>query len=110
MKYELSKESARRLAEEAVRRGASAAEVVMKRRTEFSVGVRLDDVEKIKESTDQGLGLRGLIDGRQASVSCSDFSNDAVQRLLGEAIELAQATSPDESAGLPEASEMATEM
>lgn len=110
MTYELTKESARRLAEEAVRRGASAAEVVMRRRTEFSVSVRLGDVEKIKEATDQGLGLRVLIDGQQASVSCSDFSEEAVLRLLDEAIELARAASPDESAGLPDAAEMAREM
>ena len=110
MRYELTKESAQRLADEAVRRGASAAEVVMKRRKEFSVSVRLGDVEKIKESADQGLGLRVLIAGQQASVSCSDFSEEAVLQLVSEAIDLARATSPDESAGLPEPGEMATEL
>src|ERR1044071_3743457 len=110
MRYELTKESARRLADEAVRRGASAAEVVMTRRKEFSVSVRLGDVEKIKESVDHGLGLRVLMDGQQASVSCSDLSEDAVLQLVGEAIDLARATSPDESVGLPEASEMAVEL
>jgi PmbA protein len=110
MRYELTKESARRLADEAVRRGASAAEVVMKRRKEFGVTVRLGEVEKIKEATDQGLGLRVLIEGQQASVSCSDFSEDAVLALLDEAIRLARAASPDDSAGLPDAAEMATEL
>ena len=110
MKYELTKDAARELAEEAVQRGASAAEVVMKRRKEFSVGVRMGDVEKIKESTDQGLGLRVLIDGRQASVACSDFSREEVIGLLDEVIELAKATSPDESAGLPDASELARDV
>jgi PmbA protein len=109
MRYELTKETAQRLADEAVRRGASAAEVVMKRRKEFSVSVRLGDVEKVKESIDQGLGLRVLIDGQQSSVSCSDFSEDAVLQLVDEAIELARAASPDESAGLPEAGELASE-
>ena len=110
MRFELTKASAEQLAQEAVRRGASAAEVVMKRRKEFEVSVRLGEVEKIKESIDQGLGLRVLINGQQASVSCSDFSRDAVLRLVDEAIELAQATSVDESAGLPEASEFAREI
>ena len=110
MSYELTKETAQRLADEAVKRGASAAEVVMKRRKEFTVSVRLGDVEKIKESIDQGLGLRVLIDGQQSSVSCSDFSEDAVHQLLDEAIGLARAASPDESAGLPQASEMAGEL
>jgi len=110
MRYELTKATAQRLAGEAVRRGASAAEVFMKRRKEFAVSVRLGDVEKVKEAIDQTLGLRVLIDGQQASVSCSDFSEDVVLQVLGEAIELARATSPDESAGLPEASEMASEL
>src|SRR2546423_7415759 len=110
MRYELTKETAQRLADEAVRRGASAAEVVMKRCKEFSVSVRLGDVEKIKESVDHGLGLRVLIDGQQSSVSCSDFSEDAVHQLVDEAIELARAASPDESAGLPEAVELASEL
>ncbi|MGA9772413.1 MAG: TldD/PmbA family protein [Blastocatellia bacterium] len=107
MKFELTKESAMELAQAAVKRGASAAEVIMRRRTEFDVGVRLGEVEKLKQSTDQGLGLRVLIDGRQASVSGSDFSRNSVLALLDEAIELARATSPDESLYLPDPSEFA---
>ncbi|HVG20636.1 MAG TPA: TldD/PmbA family protein [Blastocatellia bacterium] len=108
MKLNLTKETAADLAEEAVRRGASAAEVIIRRRTEFSVGVRLGEVETLKESTDRGLGLRVLIEGKQASVSGSDFSRDAVLSLLDEAIELARATSPDDNTGLPEPSDFAT--
>src|SRR5262245_10436302 len=110
MRYELSRDAASELAVEAVKRGASAAEVIMRRRKEFAVSVRLGDVEKVKESTDQGLGLRVLIDGRQASVACSDLEREEVLALLEEVIELARATSPDESAGLPEASEFAGEV
>src|ERR1700754_524880 len=110
MRYDVTKETAQRLAAEAVRRGASAAEVAFRRRQEFSVSVRLGDVEKIKEAIDQGMGLRVLIDGRQASVSCSDFSEAAVLQLLDEALELARASSIDESAGLPDASELAREL
>ena len=108
MKLNLTKEAAAELAGEAVRRGASAAEVIIRKRTEFSIGVRLGEVETLKESTDQGLGLRVLIEGKQASVSGSDFSHAAVYSLLGEAIELARATSPDDSTSLPESSEFAT--
>ena len=108
MKLNLTKEAAAGLADEAVRRGASAAEVIIRKRTEFSIGVRLGEVETLKESTDQGLGLRVLIEGRQASVSGSDFSQAAVYSLLDEAIALARATSPDDSTSLPEPSEFAT--
>ena len=90
-----------------MKRGASAAEVIIRRRTEFSVGVRLGEVETLKESTDRGLGLRVLIEGKQASVSGSDFSRPALDQLITDAIELARATSPDDSAGLPEIEEFA---
>jgi PmbA protein len=97
----LTKEFAADIAGDAIKRGASAAEVVIRQRTDFSVGVRLGEVETLKQSTDRGLGLRVLIDGRQASVSGSDFRRDAIESLIGEAVELARATSPDDSAGLP---------
>lgn len=108
MKSHLTKEFAAGVAEGAVKRGASAAEVTIRQRTELSVGVRLGEVETLQESTDQGLGLRVLIDGRQASVSGSDFSRDAVMSLMDEAVELARLTSPDDTAGLPDAQELAT--
>ncbi|HWN98183.1 MAG TPA: metallopeptidase TldD-related protein [Blastocatellia bacterium] len=108
MKLDLTKESALALAHEAVRRGASAAEVIIRHRTEFSVGVRLGEIETLKQSSDQGLGLRVLIGGKQASVSGSELRRDTVLALIDEAIELARATSPDDTAGLPEQDELAT--
>lgn len=108
MKSHLTKEFAAGVAEGAVKRGASAAEVIIRQRTELSVGVRLGEVETLQESIDQGLGLRVLIDGRQASVSGSDFSRDAVMSLMDEAVELARLTSPDDTAGLPDPQELAT--
>jgi PmbA protein len=108
MNSHLTKEFAASIAEGAVKRGASAAEVVIRQRTELSVGVRLGEVETLQESTDRGLGLRVLIDGRQASVSGSDFSRDAVASLMDEAVELARLTSPDDTAGLPDPEDLAT--
>jgi len=107
MKPLITKEFAASLADKAVKRGASAAEVVIRQRTEFSVGVRLGEIETLQESTDQGLGLRVLIDGRQASVSGSDFTEEAMMSLVDEAVELARLTSPDDTAGLPEQDELA---
>jgi PmbA protein len=108
MNSHLTKEFAAGIADGAVKRGASAAEVIIVQRKELSVGVRLGEVETLQESTDQGLGLRVLIDGRQASVSGSDFSRDAVTSLMDEAVQLARLTSPDDTAGLPDRQELAT--
>ncbi|MBI3651322.1 MAG: TldD/PmbA family protein [Acidobacteria bacterium] len=108
MTKELSKDFAAELAQQAVRRGASAAEVIVRQHTDFSVSVRLGEVEKLQQSTDRGFGLRVLLDGKQASVSGSDFTPQAVNALLAEAIELVKTTSPDDSAGLPQPNEFAT--
>lgn len=108
MTLQLTKEFASDIADKAVKRGATAAEAIVRKRMEFSVAVRLGEVEKLKQSTDQGVGIRVLIDGRQASVSGSDLSGDAIGSLIGEAIELARLTSPDDSAGLPDPEEFAT--
>jgi PmbA protein len=90
-----------------MQRGASAAEVVMHDETEFSVTVRLGEVETLTEADSRGLGLRVLFDGRQASVSTSDYSPQAIEALVDEAVALARATSVDESADLPDRSLMA---
>jgi PmbA protein len=107
MKSALTKELASDIADRAVKRGATAAEVIIRQRTEFSVGVRIGEIETLKESTDCGLGLRVLMDGRQASVSGSDFSADSVASLIEEAVELARLTTPDDTAGLPDSNELA---
>jgi len=108
MKKELLEEFATRVVGQALEGGASAAEATVRQRTEFSVGVRLGDVETLEESADEGFGLRVLIDGRQASVSGSDLSPEGVASLVNEAIVLARATSPDDSAGLPDPDALAT--
>jgi PmbA protein len=91
----------------AIEEGASAAEVLVNRRTDFSVGVRLGEVETLEQSSSERFGLRVLIDGRQASVSGSDFGPDALSSLVKEAIQMAKLTSPDDSAGLPSPDEFA---
>jgi PmbA protein len=93
-----------------MRHGASAAEVVVKDETDFSVTVRLGEIETLTEADSRALGLRVLLDGRQASVSTSDFSRAAIDELVDHAVALARATSVDESADLPDAALMAKEL
>ena len=106
----INEEFAQTLVKQTIRRGASAVEVIIKQRTEFTVGVRLGEVETLKESTDRGLGLRVLIDGKQASVSGSDFNPDSLSLLIAEAIELAKATSTDDNNRLPDPEEFVSEI
>jgi PmbA protein len=100
----------RDLAEQAVahalRLGATDAEAVAVEGEEFSVNVRLGQVEQLTESGSRALGLRvffaGLEGQRTASTSTSDLSPDSLQRIVASAVALAKITSPDHFAGLPE--------
>jgi PmbA protein len=108
MNLDLTKELATEIVCRSLSRGASAAEVILRERVETSIGVRLGEVETVKESTDRGVGIRVIIEGRQACVSGSDTDPDAIDSLITEAVNLARATSPDESTGLPDPQELAT--
>lgn len=93
-----------------MRRGASAAEVIAREETEFSVSVRQGDVDTLTEADSSALGLRVLVDGRQASVSTSDYAESSIAALVDDALALARATSVDASSDLPDAALMATEL
>jgi PmbA protein len=90
---------------QAMRAGASDAEAVAREGDEFSVNVRMGEVETLKESGSCGLGLRVLLGKRAASTSTSDLSAEGIDRLVENAIELARITEEDPFNGLPDASE-----
>jgi len=101
---------AERVVEKARSRGATNAEVLVYEATEFSASVRLGEIETLTQSGSKGLGLRVLLDGRPGSVSTSDFSDEAIESIVQEAIALARATSVDDSADLPDESAFATDI
>jgi len=90
----------------ATKAGASDAEVVISEGDEFSVQVRLGQVETLKESGSRAIGLRVFLHSaggqRTASTSSSDFSAEGIERLVSGAVTLAKITSEDPFAGLPE--------
>src|SRR5215831_9555768 len=86
----------------AVRAGASDAEVVIREGDEFSVNVRMGQVETLKESGSRALGLRVYQGKRTASASTSDLTVDGIRQLVDGAMALAKVTEEDPFAGLPE--------
>ena len=90
----------------ALKAGATDAEAVVYEGDEFSAKVRLGHVETLKESGSRAIGLRVFIASgkaqKTASTSSSDFSADAIDRLVSGAVTLARITSEDPFAGLPE--------
>lgn len=99
-------ELAAEVVERALRAGASEAEAVIREGDEFSTLVRLGQVETLKESGARGIGVRVFLGSsggyRTANTSTSDFSEAGLERLIRSAIDLAQVTSQDPFAGLPE--------
>ena len=93
---------------QAIKRGATDAEAIASETTEFSVEVRLGEIEKLQEAASRGIGLRVLCEGRQASCSTSDVSAEGVEELIANAVEMAKRTSVDEAAILPAREELAT--
>lgn len=88
--------------ERAMRAGATDAEAVAYEGDEFSVKVRLGEVETLTESGSRAIGLRVFHGQRTASTSTSDLSEDGMARLVHGAVTLAKITSQDPFAGLPD--------
>jgi PmbA protein len=91
----------------AKRHGATAADVVVAEGSSLDVGVRLGDIEKLKQARQKHLGLRAFIGERSAITSSADFSRDALERLAEDTCALARITAPDPYSGLPRAADLA---
>jgi PmbA protein len=89
----------------AVNAGASDAEAVVREGDEFSVNVRMGEVETLKESGSRGLGLRVFAGKRSATASTSDLTPDGIRQLVEGAMALVKVTEEDPFTGLPEVEE-----
>jgi PmbA protein len=98
-------EMAQDVVRQALAGGASEAECTISEGEEFSSNVRMREVENIKEAGSRGAGLRILIGKRTGSSYTSDLSRDGIQYMVKSAIELADITTEDPHAGLPDPEE-----
>jgi PmbA protein len=89
----------------AVKAGASDAEAAVREGDEFSVNVRLGQVETLKDSGSRGLGLRVFLGKKSASASTSDLTAEGIRQLVEGALALAKVTEEDPFSGLAEAGE-----
>ena len=95
------------LLEQAAANGATAADVVVAEGDSLTVGVRLDQVEKVKRARAKHLGLRVFVGERSAITSTADFSHDSLTGLATDSVALARVTSADPYGGLPAVGELA---
>jgi PmbA protein len=98
-------EMAQDVVRQALAGGASEAECTISEGEEFSSNVRMREVENIKEAGSRGAGLRILIGKRTGSSYTSDLSRDGIEYMVKSAIELADITTEDPHAGLPDPEE-----
>jgi PmbA protein len=98
------------LAQDIVRRavaaGAADAECTIEEGDEFSANVRMRELENLKEAGSRAAGLRIVRGQRTGSSYTSDLSEEGIARLVKSAIELADVTTDDPHAGLPEPEEL----
>src|SRR4051794_22998278 len=85
--------------------GATDAECTIAEGEEFSANVRMREIENLKEAGSRAAGLRILRGKCTGSSYTSDLSPEGVERLVRSAIELADLTTEDPHAGLPEPDE-----
>ncbi|HEV2199511.1 MAG TPA: metallopeptidase TldD-related protein [Bryobacteraceae bacterium] len=90
------------VADAALKRGATDAECTISEGEEFSVSVRMREIESVKEAGSRGAGLRVLVGQRTGSSYTSDLSPEGIAAMVNAALALARITSEDPHAGLPE--------
>lgn len=91
---------------QAIAAGATDAECTASGGTEFSVNVRMRDVEQLKEATSRGVGLRVFAGKRTGSATTSDLTREGIDRMIRAALDNAVVTTDDPYAGLPSPEEL----
>ncbi len=82
--------------------GATGAECTIAEGDEFSVNVRLGEIESLTEAGSSSAGMRVLLGKRAGSAYTSDLSDEGLRRMAAQAIEIAEIATEDPHAGLPE--------
>src|SRR5271163_4594360 len=99
-------EIARSAIQQALAAGATDAECTISEGDEFSASVRLRELETLTEAGSRAAGLRILRGRHTGSAYTSDLSGDGLRHMVRSAMELAEITSEDPHAGLPDPSEL----
>jgi len=95
--------------EMAVAAGATAAEVSLGNGAGLSVTVRQGEVETIEYNRDKSLGISVYFGHRSGSANTTDYGDEALQRCVDAASNIARFTEEDEFGGLADVDKLATE-
>lgn len=92
------------------KRGADAADAVLFESAALTHIQRLGKTEDIERAESTDLGLRVLIGKHQAVASSTDLGKEALDRLVGQAVDMAASAPEDPWCGLAETGEVAREV
>ncbi len=81
--------------------GADEVEITFQAAMEFSVDVRLGDIENLIEAGSTGVSIKVILDKRTAVATSSDLDRSTLEDLVIKAVQRAAQASSDEYAGLP---------
>ncbi len=87
-------------------KGATDVECTLAEGEEFSVNVRMGNVETLTEAGSRGVGVRVLVGKHMGSAYSSDLTEEGLRFMVNSALELAKITTEDPNAGLPDPSEL----
>lgn len=93
---------AEQLVKKCLRWGADAAEVYIESGRSLNIRVRNGQVETLQEAASRGVGFRVFVKGKIAFSSCNDFSDEALENAIKNAVMFAGNTTPDENNVLPD--------
>ena len=96
------------LVKKAKNAGANAADAVMFTSETLSASQRMGIPEKVSRSENTGIGLRVISDKRQAVVSATDLSPEALDGLVVRAIAMAKTVPEDPYCGLADPEQLTT--
>lgn len=92
-----------------LRAGADAADARLSENASLSVEVRKGELESVEREESRGVSLRALVGRRQAAVSGTDLTPDALTALCERVVAMAKLAPEDKYCGLAEGSEIATD-
>ena len=91
-------------------KGADAADAVHIESQSLAVAQRLGNPEKLERSESADIGLRALVGKRQAIVSSSDSSPEALEELVDRVVAMAKAVPDDPYCGIADPDQLATKI
>lgn len=100
------RELAHQLLDAAQKAGASEADALTLRGASTSIDVRGGQLEHAERADGVEIGLRVIVNGRQACVSASDISADTIAGMAERAVAMAREAPLDDTIGLAEPSQL----